>query len=90
MAASKSLTAAQRSLRARLAANDRWSRPGERARQVDARLQHFADLVDPDRTLPEPERIKLARQRRRAYMQGLALASSKVRTARKANGDEAA
>jgi hypothetical protein len=91
VAASTSLTRAQRILRARVAASTRWSAPGARTSQADKRLARFADEVDPDHKLPESERMTLARQRRRAYMQGLALASSKARAARKPGGsDEAA
>jgi hypothetical protein len=87
MAASKTLTAQQRTLRARIAANTRWSQPQARVAHSDKRLARFADEVDPDRKLPEAERMALARQRRRAYMQSLALNSSKARAARKAGGD---
>jgi hypothetical protein len=90
VAASTSLTAQQRTLRARIAANTRWSSPGARTNHADKRLTRFADEVDPEHKLPEAERITLARQRRRAYMQGLALASSKARAARKAGDGDAA
>jgi hypothetical protein len=88
--ASTSLTRTQRVLRARMAANTRWSDPQSRSAHADRRLERFAAEVDPDGKLPEPERIALAKQRRRAYMQRLALASSKARAARKAGGDRAA
>jgi hypothetical protein len=87
VAASKTLTQSQRTLRARLAADIRWSTPGARTHQADKRLARFADEVDPGRKLPENERMALARQRRRAHMQRLALVSSKARAARKAGGD---
>ncbi|MGB6455587.1 MAG: hypothetical protein WBH47_14010 [Streptosporangiaceae bacterium] len=90
MAASTSLTRQQRALRARQAANERWSEPEARTNQADKRLAHFADLIDPDHKIPEPERTKLAKQRRRAHMQRMALASSKARTAKGGTGDEAA
>ena len=90
MAAPTSLTQAQRILRARVAANTRWSAPGARTVQADKRLARFAAEVDPEHTLPESERMALARQRRRAYMQRLALASSKARAARKTAPDAAA
>ncbi|HEY7296048.1 MAG TPA: hypothetical protein VH916_13470 [Dehalococcoidia bacterium] len=91
MAASTTLNQSQRALRARLAANERWSQPEARTDQADKRLAWFADQVDPERRLPEHERIALAKQRRRAYMQRLALNSSKARAARKAgDGNEAA
>lgn len=90
MAASTSLTRQQRVLRARMAANTRWSKPESRTAHADRRLARFADEVDPDGRLPEPERTELAKQRRRAYMQGLAFASSKARAARKAGAVDAA
>jgi len=87
MAASKTLTQAQRVLRARMAANTRWSDPQSRAAHADRHLARFDDEVDPGRALPEPERMRLAKQRRRARMQALALASSKARSARRGGGD---
>lgn len=90
MAASKTLTQAQRVLRARMAANTRWSDQTARVAHADRQLARFADDVDPDRKLPEPERMALARQRRRAHMQRLALASSKARAARKVGDSDAA
>lgn len=80
MAASTSLNRQQRILRAKAAANTRWSTPGARTHQADRRLQWFANEVDPDHQLPEAERLELAKQRRRAYMQGLALLASKARS----------
>lgn len=77
------LNQAQRTMRAQIAANMRWSNPQARAEQVDKRLLWFASQVDPHGMLPEVERMKLARQRRRAYMQQLALTSSKARAARR-------
>lgn len=82
MAASTSLTKSQLALRAQIAADTRWSTPGARDQHVDKRLAHFADLVDPDHKLAEPERTNLAKQRRRAHMRAMALASSKARKAR--------
>jgi hypothetical protein len=89
LAASKTLTEKQRILRARKAANTRWSNPAARGSHVDRRLEHFADQIDPAHILPEPERTNLAKQRRRAYMQGLALASSRIRATRKAGAVDA-
>ena len=89
MAASTSLTQKQRILRARIAANTRWSSSCARAEQADKRLARFAAEVDPDGKLPQNKRIALAKQRRRAYMQSLALASSKARAARMAGGSDA-
>jgi hypothetical protein len=50
--------------------------------KFDAR---FEDEVDPDRVLPEAERLRRAEHARRAYFTRLALASAKAR-ARKAKG----
>jgi hypothetical protein len=69
VAASKTLTPEQRTLRARIAANSRWSQSRARADHADRHLQRYAAEVDPDGKLPEPERIALAKQRRRAHMQ---------------------
>jgi hypothetical protein len=90
VAASKTLTQSQRVLRARLAANTRWSAPGARAVQSDKRLARYIAEVDPDGKLPENERLALAKQRRRADMQRLALISSKARATRKAGDGDAA
>jgi hypothetical protein len=47
-------------------------------------LSRFLDEVDPDRALPEPERVRRAEHARIAYMTKLALRSAQVRRARKA------
>jgi hypothetical protein len=90
LAASKTLTKTQLTLRARVAANTWWSDPQARAelraQHAEKRLQKFADEIDPDHKLPEDERTRLAVQRRRAHMQKLALKSSQER-ARKAAAD---
>jgi len=72
-------TAAERSLRASIAANARWSREspyGPDSTPAKARAgfeRRFLDEVDPDRTLPEPERLRRAEALRRAHMTRLAL-----------------
>jgi hypothetical protein len=79
------LTPTQRSQRARIAALTRWSREdpaATAARGQAGLLRKFDDQVDPDRTLPEAERIRRAEAARRAHMQRLAFRSSKVRAAR--------
>lgn len=43
------------------------------------------DMIDRDRALPEPERLRRAEALRRAHMQRLALRSSRARAARKAS-----
>jgi hypothetical protein len=82
-----SLSPAQRSLRASIAANTRWSREDPRVGTARARAawyRRFLDQVDPDRTLPPPERERRAQAAVRAEMQRLALLSSKARGARRA------
>jgi hypothetical protein len=77
------LTPAQRSMRARIAANIRWSREDPKPNAVRAQaglLAKFVDQVDPGRALPEAERIRRAEAARRAHMQQLAFRSSKART----------
>ena len=58
----------------------------------EAAWQRFLDLADPDRSLPEHERIRRAQLLRRAHMARLALRSSRKRTAKvarrqRSNGD---
>ena len=63
MAAQTTLTPEQRSLRARIAANTRWSREdpaATAARGQAGLLAKFVDQVDPDRVLPEGERLRRA------------------------------
>ena len=78
------LTPAQRSMRARIAANTRWSRDGERRANAERAqrglLAKFEAEVDPDGVLPEAERVHRAKAARRAHMAGLAFRSSKART----------
>jgi hypothetical protein len=80
-----SLTPAERSLRASLAAHTRWANTStaERLRQADrghaALLAKFATEVDPDGAMTPEERDKLARNRYAAHMKRLALASSRAR-----------
>jgi hypothetical protein len=46
-------------------------------------LARFEDEVDPDRVLPEAERLRRAESARKAYFARLALKSAKVRRQRK-------
>ena len=84
-----SLTPAQRSQLARMAAHSSWARtPDPAARTAPGRrrfLDRFADEVDPDRKLPEAERQRRAASARRSYFARLALKSAKAR-ARKRDG----
>lgn len=79
-------TPAQRRLQAQLAAHARWSKSDPVAGTAAARakfLERFIDEVDPDRTLPEKERVRRAESARRAYFTRLALKSSRTRSERK-------
>lgn len=80
------LTPQQRKTRASLAANARWSRPGERRRQSEAirnaRLDRHENIVDPDRQLDPDERRRLAENSMRAEMTALSLKASKARQAK--------
>jgi hypothetical protein len=76
------LTPAERSMRARMAAHISHSRhdPKERTRAARDKFdQRFLDEVDPDRVLPEPERLRRADHARKAYFTGLALKSARAR-----------
>lgn len=77
------MTPEQRSLRARMAAYSlhaqRDSRELTRAAR-EAFLGRFLDEVDPDRSLPEPERLRRAQAARKAYFTKLALKSSQARS----------
>jgi hypothetical protein len=87
------LTPSQRAMRARIAANTRWSRENPKAnaeRGQAGLLAKFEDKVDPDRTLPEAERTRRAEAARRAHMQRLAFQSSKARAGRTPDDWEAA
>ncbi len=82
MAAQRWGTPAQRSLRARLAAHTRWAHndPVEgTAKARAAFLDRFVDEVDPERILPEPERLRRAASARKAYFTRLALRSAQAR-----------
>lgn len=81
------LTPEQRSLRARIAANRRWSQedPAPTMERARAGLRaKFLREVDPDGVLPDAERERRADARWRAHMQTLALRSSQARARRKA------
>ena len=73
--AHSSLTSAQRSQRARIAARSRWAKQdGSAGTQAarDAFLARFETEVDPEGLLPVAERVKRAESARRAYFQRLA------------------
>lgn len=84
-----SLTPEQRSMRARIAANARWSRedPGPNtARARAGLLASFEREVDPDGILAPAERARRAECARKAHMIRMAFASSRARSARRAAG----
>ena len=90
----RGLSPAERSLRARLAANTMHARNDAQATTAKARaafLARFERLADPEGQLPPAERQRRAQQLRSAYFAQLALAAAKARRARRAApGGEAA
>jgi hypothetical protein len=89
-----SLSPAERTLRARLAAHAMHGRHDARATTAKARaafLARFERQADPEGLLTPAERERRAQQLRSAYFARLALASAKARRARRAAaGGEAA
>ena len=82
---SSSLTPAERSLRARLAAHTLHSKVDstEHTRKArDAFLARFEAEVDPEGELAPEERRRRAEQAKRAHMTRLAMASAKARRSR--------
>lgn len=80
------LTPSERTLRARLAAHASHAQHDSKERTRAARDkfdERFIDEVDPDRTLPEVERMRRAAHARKAYFIALALKSAKARRARR-------
>lgn len=76
----------QRSLANRVGAYALHSKYDSRELTKNARAkfdQRFEDEVDPNRELPEAERLRRAKHARSAYFARLALRSAKVRAARK-------
>ena len=76
------LSLSERALRARIGAHEQHARHDPRDTTAAARaafLAGFVDRVDPDRTLPEPERLRRAEHARKAHMARLALASARAR-----------
>jgi hypothetical protein len=71
-----------RSLVSRMGAHSLHARYDSSQLTANARakfLAKFIDEVDPDRVLPEPERLKRAEHALRAHMTRLALRSAKAR-----------
>jgi hypothetical protein len=81
----QSLTPAERVMRARMAAYTLHARYDPRETTKAARRafnQRFLDQVDPDRRLPERERLRRAEAARRAHFARLAYLSARSRRAR--------
>jgi hypothetical protein len=77
------LTPEQRSMRARLAAQSRWSKSDAREGTSKARasfLARFEREVDPDGTLPPAERARRAEAALKAHMTRMAMRSSTGRS----------
>jgi len=76
-------SASDRTLSARIAANTRWSRVGDRsaatARARAAALARFEREVDPDGVLSPRDRAVRAEAARRAHFLRMALRSAQVR-----------
>jgi len=86
-------TSSERSLHARLAAYELHSQYDSRELTENARsafLRRFEDEVDPNRELPEAERVRRAEAKRRAYFTKLALKSAQARRRRAEGVDDAA
>lgn len=74
-AANSSLTASQRSQRARLAARARWAKQsGSEGTQAarDAFMARFVEQVDPDGQLDPAERMRRAESAKREHFQRMA------------------
>lgn len=85
---SKSLTPQQRSQRARIAAHTKWAHTDPVAGTAAARarfLETFIEQVDPERKLPEAERLRRAESARSAYFAALAYKSARKRQSRRAD-----
>ena len=79
------LTPAERSLRGRMGAYVVHARYDPRQTTAPARaafLKRFLDEVDPERLLPEPERLRRAASARKAYFTRLAFLASRRRRER--------
>lgn len=87
------LTAEERSLRGRAGAHALHAKHDSRALTKNGRdkfLARFEDEVDPDRKLPEAERLRRAEHARKSYMAKLALKSARARRARSQKQEPAA
>jgi hypothetical protein len=79
------MTPEQRTLRARTAAHAQHAQGRTNTQPArDAWHKRFLDQVDPDRVLPEAERLKRAEHAKKAHMSRMALASSRARARNRA------
>jgi hypothetical protein len=87
MAASKTLTPAERSVRGSLASDVSWSRTVDRTARTEpgrrAFREKFEREVDPDGVMDPVTRAKAAESARRAHYKRLSLKASKAAKARK-------
>jgi hypothetical protein len=86
-----SLTPSQRSQRARIAAHSRWAKEPDRVAATApgrrAAFEKLLDEVDPDRKLPEAERLKRAKNAQQAQLERIRFAASRSR--RRVTGGDA-
>ena len=78
----ESLSPSERAQRGRIGAYLMHARHDPRSTTAAARLafsRRFLDMVDPNRTLPESERLRRAEAARRAYFAQLAYLSARAR-----------
>lgn len=78
----ESLTPSERAQRGRIGAYLMHARHDPRSTTAAARQafgRRFLDMVDPHRTLPEPERLRRADAARKAYFTQLAYLSARAR-----------
>ncbi len=77
------LSPAERSQRARIAAHARWAKEPDRVAATApgrrAALEKLYDEVDPERQLPEGERLKRAKNAQQAHLERIRLAASRKR-----------
>jgi hypothetical protein len=80
------LTPAERTIRAKIAANTKWGHTEDRAAATAAaRRAHdkkFEELADPNGKLPPAERARRAKSLRNAHFQRLAMKSAQARRRR--------
>lgn len=79
------MTPSEKTLRARLAAHAKHAKHDSYAHAKKMRAgfdRRFLDEVDPDRVLPEEERLRRAQHARKAYFTKLAYKSARARSAR--------